>query len=178
MSIWHFTWLFLHFSVIICCSWYRLFIWLWSYTICQGFIFRYFPSYLKSFARSFFIKLNSIRCKRRTLNLRRNSLHECNQRVVLNSQIPFSELTKTGVPQGSIFGPPLLLINDCFTLTIYRTAFNLLAKFFLTTYLFFHVFDKCKSQSVWNYDLQVIRNWTFKGTLMQIWKFISIFVFS
>ena len=43
--IWLFTWRFLHFTVIIYCSWYQLFIWLWSYTVCYGYIFGYFQGF-------------------------------------------------------------------------------------------------------------------------------------
>ena len=44
VSVCFFTWWFLRFTVTIYCSLYQLFIWLWSYTGCQGRTFGYFQS--------------------------------------------------------------------------------------------------------------------------------------
>ena len=46
-------------------------------------------------------QLKTYSVKGELLNLIRNYLHEHNQRVVLNDQIPFWEFIKSGVPQGS-----------------------------------------------------------------------------
>ena len=74
---------------------------------------------------------------RGVLNLPRNYLHESNYRVVLNVQISFWEMIKSGVPQGSVLGP---LISLIYISTIYRTIFYLFVKFLLMTHLYFHKF--------------------------------------
>ena len=101
-------------------------------------------------------KLITYGLKGEILNLLRNYLHKRNQRVVLNGQISFWELIKSGVPQGSVLGPLLLLIYiDDLPHNILSTCKN----FADDTSLFSHVSDKYKSQSEMNNDLQVISNW-------------------
>ena len=104
-------------------------------------------------------KLKTYGIKGELLVLLRNYLHERNQRVVLNGQISSWELIKSGVPQGSVLGPLLILIyiNDL------PDNIQSTCKIFAdNTSLFSHVFDKYKSQSVLNNDLQVSSNWAFQ----------------
>ena len=91
------------------------------------------------------------------LSLLRNYLHERNQRIVLNGQISFWELIKSGLPQGSVLGPLLFLIYDDLPDNIQSTC----KTFADEASLFSHAFDKYKPQSVLSNDLQVIRNWAF-----------------
>ena len=110
-------------------------------------------------ARRAFIQVKNVRCKRRNLNLLRNYLHERNQRVVLNGQISFWELIKSAVQQCSVLGPLLFLIyiNDL------PDNIQSTCKIFADDpSLFSHVFDKYKSQSELNNELQIIRNWAFE----------------
>ena len=110
-------------------------------------------------ARGLLFKLKTYGVKGELLNLLRNYLHERNQRVAFNGQISSWELIKSGVPYGSALGPLLFLIyiNDLPD-TIQSTC-----KIFADdTSLFSHVFDKYKSQSVLNNELQVINNWAFQ----------------
>ena len=113
----------------------------------------------KVWHEGFLFKLKTYVVKGELLNILRNYLHELNQRVVLNGQISSWELIKTGVPQGSVLGPLLFLIyNDDLLDNIQSTC-----KFFAEdTSLFSHVFDKYKSQSELNKDLQVKSNWAFQ----------------
>ena len=79
--------------------------------------------------------------------------------MFLNGQISSWELIKSGVRQGSVLGCLLFLIyiNDL------PDNIQCTCKIFAdSTSLFSHVFDKCKSQSVLNNDLQVISNWSFQ----------------
>ena len=104
-------------------------------------------------------KLITYGLKGEILNLLRNYLHKRNQRVVLNGQISFWELIKSGVPQGSVLGPLLFLIyiNDL------PDNIQSTCKIFADdTSLFSHVFDKYKSQSELSNDLQIISNWAFQ----------------
>ena len=84
------------------------------------------------------------------LNLLRNYLHECSQKVVLNSHISCWKFIKSGVPRGSVLGLLLFLIY------INGLQDNILSNckiFADDTSLFSRVFDKYKSQSDFNNDL-------------------------
>ena len=91
------------------------------------------------------------------LTLFTNYLHERYQRVVLNGQTSSCELVKSGVPQGSILGPPffLICINDL------PDNFESNCKIFGDdTSLFYKVSDV--SRATLNKDLELISNWTFQ----------------
>ena len=107
--MWLFTWRFLQFTVIIYCSWYQLFIWLWSYTDVRGIFLDISKAFNKLWHEGLLFKLKTYGVKGEPLNLR-NYLHEHNQRVILKGQISSWEMIKSGVPQGSVLGPPLFLI--------------------------------------------------------------------
>ena len=98
----------------------------------------------KVWHKGLLFKLKAYGVKGELLSVPRNYLYECNQRVFLNGQIFSWELVKSGVPQGSVLGPLLVLIciNDLLD-NIHSTC-----KIFTDNKsLFSHVFDKCKSQS-------------------------------
>ena len=157
MSIWLFTSRFLHCTVIIYCSWDQLFIWLWSYTGCWGYIFLdIFNAFDEVWHEGLLSKLITYGLKGEILNLLRNYLHERNQRVVLNGQISSWDLIRSEVPQVLVLGPLLLLIyiND-----LPHNILSTCKIFADNTSLFSHVSNKCKSQSEMNNDLQVISNW-------------------
>ena len=107
--MWLFTWRFLQFTVIIYCSWYQLFIWLWSYTDVRGIFLDISKAFDKLWHEGLLFKLKTYGVKGEPLNLR-NYLHEHNQRVILKGQISSWEMIKSGVPQGSVLGPPFFLI--------------------------------------------------------------------
>ena len=58
-------------------------------------------------------KLETYGIAGKLLNLFKDYLQECHQRVVLNGQSSFWEVTKSGVPQGSVVSPLLFLIYIC-----------------------------------------------------------------
>ena len=88
-----------------------------------------------------------------------NNLHEGNQSVVLNGQISSWKLIKSGVPQGLVLGPLLFLIHIKDLPDNIQSTCKVFAD---DTFLFSHVFDKYKSESELNNELQVISNWAFQ----------------
>ena len=89
-------------------------------------------------------KLKAYCVKGELLSLPQNYLHECNQRVFLNGQIFSLELIKSGVPQGLVLGPLLVLICINDLLDNIQSTCKIFAD---SKSLFSYVFDKCKSQS-------------------------------
>ena len=153
MSICLFTWRFLHFTVIIYYSWYHD-----PAQDVRGIFLDISKAFDKVWHDGLLFKLKTYDVKGELLNLLRNYLHECNQRVVLNGQLSSSELIKSGVRQASVLSPLLFLvyIND-----LPDNIQSSCKMFADDTFLFSHVFDKYKSQIELNNDLQVTSNWAF-----------------
>ena len=106
----------------------------------------------KVWQKRLLFKLKTYGVKGELLNLLQNYLHRRNQRVVLNGQIYSWQLIKTGVPLGSV-----MYIND-----LPGNIQSNCKCFADDAPLFSHVFDKCKSQSELNNELQIISNWAFQ----------------
>ena len=92
------------------------------------------------------------------INLLRNYLYECYQRVVLKGKTFSWELIKSGIPEGSVLGPLMFLICIKDLPNNIQSACKTFAD---DTSLFSHVFNKYRSQSELNKDLQAIRNWAY-----------------
>ena len=104
-------------------------------------------------------KLKTYGVNGEVLNLLTNYLHECYQRLVLSGQTSSWELVKSGVPQGSVLGPLLILIyiNDL------PDNLESNCKIFADDIsLFYKVFDKHVSRATLNKDLELINNWAFQ----------------
>ena len=69
------------------------------------------------------------------------------------------ELVKSGVPQGSVLGPLLFLININDLPDKLKSNCKIFA---YDTSLFYKVFDKHVSRGTLNKDLGVINNWAFQ----------------
>ena len=92
-------------------------------------------------------------------NLLWNYLHERNERVVRNGQISSWGLIRSGGPQGLVLGPLLFLIYTNDLSDNIQSTCNIFAN---DISLFPHFFDKYRSQSELNNDLQIISNWAFQ----------------
>ena len=114
MPVWFSNCWHLRFTVIIYCLWHQLFIWLWSYTGCQGYILDVSKGFDKVWHKGLLYKLETYGVKGEVWNVLRNYLHEHYQRVVLNGNTSSWELIKSGVPQVSVLDPLtyLIYIND------------------------------------------------------------------
>ena len=77
------------------------------------------------------------------LSLFKDYLHERQQRVVFNGQRSSWEVIKSGVPQGSVLGPPLFLIYINDLSDVLTSACKIFAD---DTSLFFFVHDKYVSR--------------------------------
>ena len=85
-------------------------------------------------------------------------IRTCYQRVVLHGQTSTWELIKSGVPQWSVLGPLVFLININDLPDNIQLNCNIFAD---DTSLFSHVLDKDTSQDELNYDSQnVSGDWT------------------
>ena len=87
-----------------------------------------------------------------------NSLDNRKQRVILDGQCSSWKIILSGVPQGSVLGPLLLLIH----LSDLANGLNSICKIFTDdTSISSKVFDKDKSQRDLNNDLSIISEWVF-----------------
>ena len=103
--------------------------------------------------------MNSYRVEGKLFRLLENYLDCRKQRVILDGQCSSWKIILSGVPQGSVLGPLLLLIN----INHLPNGFiSICKKFPDGTSIFSKVLDKDKSQKDLNNDLSIIGEWTFQ----------------
>ena len=104
-------------------------------------------------------KIKSYEVEGELLSLLECYLRDRKQRVVLNGQNSDWRKINSGVPQGSVLGPPLFLIyiND-----LQDGIMSICKTFADNTSLFSKIINTRNSQNTLNSDLEIIKNWMYQ----------------